>query len=48
MYLNIKTTILDASSDVTESGQNHFGEHGPLGVNLQRRQCLQSNIYRRN
>jgi hypothetical protein len=28
------TTILDASSNVTESGQNRFGEHGPLGVNV--------------
>jgi hypothetical protein len=26
------TAILDASSKVTESGQNRFGEHGPLGV----------------
>ena len=25
--------ILDASSNVTKSGQNRFGEHGPLGVN---------------
>jgi hypothetical protein len=24
--------ILDTSSNVTESGQNRFGEHGPLGV----------------
>jgi hypothetical protein len=26
------TAILDASSKVTKSGQNCFGEHGPLGV----------------
>jgi hypothetical protein len=25
--------IFTTSSNVTESGQNRFGEHGPLGVN---------------
>jgi hypothetical protein len=25
--------ILDTSSNMTESGQNRFGEHGLLGVN---------------
>jgi hypothetical protein len=28
------TAILDASSKVTKSGQNHFGDHSLLGVNL--------------
>jgi hypothetical protein len=26
------TAILDALFNVIESGQNYFGEHGPLGV----------------
>jgi hypothetical protein len=31
---------------VTESGQNHFGEHGPLGVNVIYNQDLLNGIER--